>query len=153
MVALYLAQLGTLDAPTLRFLVQNQAERWETLEQLVRKGIKDVTLVEMLPKFGRDIGLTSRWVILQDLVRSGVKMIPEAVVTMITPQGVDVTLGDSQRHIPADTVVLATGVSSQKGVYDDLLGRVNELYLIGDARQPRRAFDAIHEGFNVGMTI
>jgi len=153
MVALYLAQLGTLDAPTLRFLVQNEAESWDTLVQLVRQGSKDVTLVEMLPKFCRDIGLTTRWVILQDLVRSGVKMIPEAVVTKITPRGVDVTVGDSQRHIPADTVVLATGVSSQKGMYDELMGRVSELHLIGDAREPRKAFDAIHEGFGIGMTI
>jgi 2,4-dienoyl-CoA reductase (NADPH2) len=153
MVALYLAQLGTIDSPALRFLVQNQAESLETLEQLVRKGIKDVTLVDMLPKFGRDIGLTSRWVIFQDLARSGVKMIPEAVATKITSQGVAVTVGDSQRHIAADTVVLATGVSPQKSVYDDLLGRVNELFLIGDAREPRKAFDAIHEGFNIGMTI
>jgi 2,4-dienoyl-CoA reductase (NADPH2) len=153
LVALYLAQLATIDAPTLRFLVQNRGESWETLEQLVSKGIKDVTLVEMLPKFGRDIGLTSRWVILQDLVRSGVKMVPEAVARRITPQGVEVLVGESERHIAADTVVLATGVSPLKGVYDDLLGRVSELYLIGDAREPRRAFDAIHEGFNTGMTI
>ena len=153
LVALYLAQLGTIDAPTLRFLVQNHGERWETLEQLVSKGTKDVTLVEMLPKFGRDIGLTSRWVILQDLVRSGVKMVPEAVAKSITPQGVEVIVGDTERHIAADTVVLATGVSPQKSVYDDLLGRVIELYLIGDAREPRRAFDAIHEGYNIGMTI
>jgi 2,4-dienoyl-CoA reductase (NADPH2) len=153
LVALYLAQLGTIDAPTLRFLVQNQAESWETLEQLVSKGTKDVTLVEMLPKFGRDIGLTSRWVILQDLLRSGVKMLPQAVATKITPQGVEVTVADSDRRIVADTVVLATGVSPQKSVYDDLLGRVSELYLIGDASEPRKAFDAIHEGFNVGMTI
>jgi 2,4-dienoyl-CoA reductase (NADPH2) len=120
---------------------------------LVSKGIKDVTLVEMLPKLGRDIGLSSRWVILQDLVRSGVKMFPEAVARKITPQGVEVTVGDSKRHIAADTVVLATGVSPLKSVYDDLLGRVSELYLIGDAREPRRAFDAMHEGFNTGMAI
>ena len=153
LVALYLAQLGTIDAPTLRFLVRNQAESWEMLEHLVSKGVKDVTLVEMLPKFGRDIGLTSRWVILQDLARSGVKMLPEAVVTRITSQGVEVTVGSSERQIAADTVVLATGVSPQRSAYDDLLGRVNELYLIGDAREPRKAFDAIHEGFNVGMGI
>ncbi len=110
-------------------------------------------MVEMLPKFGRDNGLTTRWVILQDLVRSGVKMIPEAVVTKITPQGVDVTVGDTERQIAADTIVLATGVSPQKSVYDDLVGRVNELHLIGDAKEPRKAFDAIHEGFNMGMTI
>jgi hypothetical protein len=30
---------------------------------------------------------------------------------------------------------------------------VGELYLIGDAREPRRAFDAIHEGYNIGMSI
>jgi 2,4-dienoyl-CoA reductase (NADPH2) len=153
LVSLYLAQMGTVDAATLRFLVQNQAESWETLEQLVMKGSKDVTLVEMLPKFGTDIGLTTRWTVLQDLRRFGVHMIPEALARRITPKGVQVVIGDDERHIAGDTVVLAAGVTPIDDVYQSLQGRVKELYLIGDAKEPRKAFDAIREGFETGMTI
>ena len=153
LVSLYLAQMGTVDAATLRFLVQNQAERWETLEQLVQKGSKDVTLVEMLPKFGTDIGLTTRWTVLQDLRRFGVHMISDALAIRITPQGVDVVIGADESHIAGDTVVLAMGVTPLDDIYHSLQGRVKELYLIGDAREPRKAFDAIREGFETGMTI
>ncbi len=153
LVSLYLAQMGTADAATLRFLVQNQAETWETLEQLVWEGSKDVTLVEMRPKFGTDIGLTTRWTILQDLHRCGVHMVAEAFAKRVTPGGIDVVIGADERHIAADAVVLAAGLTPLDHLYRDLQGRVNELYLIGDAREPRKAFDAIREGFETGMTI
>jgi 2,4-dienoyl-CoA reductase (NADPH2) len=153
MVSLHLAQMGTVDAAALRFLVQNRAESWETLERLVWEGSKDVTLVEKLPKFGTDIGLTTRWTILQDLRRCGVHMVAEAYARRITPGGVDVVVGAEERHIAADTVVLAAGVTPLDHLYHQLEGRVNELYLIGDAREPRKAFDAVREAFETGLTI
>jgi 2,4-dienoyl-CoA reductase (NADPH2) len=153
MVALYLAQLGTIDASTLRFLAQNRAESWETLEALIDKGIKDVTLVEQQSKFGLDIGLTTRWTVLQDLRRSGVKMVEGAVAERITPQGLLVSVNGEKSLVDADTVVLAVGVSPINNIYHALKGHVAELYVVGDAREPRRAFDAMQEGFETGLII
>jgi 2,4-dienoyl-CoA reductase (NADPH2) len=153
LVALHIAQMGTIDAPTLRFLVQHRAESWDALERLVTRGNKEVTLVEMLPKFGTDIGLTTRWTILQDLRRFGVEMVSEAVAKGITTQGVVVRSRNEERLIEADTVVLAAGVSSVNSLYDALKGSVEELHLIGDAREPRKAFDAIHEAYNTATMI
>jgi 2,4-dienoyl-CoA reductase (NADPH2) len=153
MVALYLASLGTIDAPTLRFLAQNRAESWETLEALIDKGIKDVTLVEKQPKFGMDIGLTTRWTILRDLRRSGVKMVGGAVAERITSQGLLVSVDGEKRLVDADTVVLAVGVLPISDLYHSLEGHVAELYVVGDAREPRRALDAIQEGFETGLLI
>jgi 2,4-dienoyl-CoA reductase (NADPH2) len=153
LVALYVAQMGTIDAPTLRFLVQHRAESWDVLDSLVTRGNKEVTLVEMLPKLGADIGLTTRWTVLQDLRRSGVEMFSETVVRKITTQGVVVLSGNEERLIEADTVVLAAGVSSVNSLYDALKGSVDELHLIGDAREPRKAFDAIHEAYDTATRI
>ncbi len=153
LVALYLAQMGTIDAPTLRFLVQNRAETWETLEELVTTGIKRVTLVEMMPKLGKDIGFTTRWTVLQDLRRYGVETVVNAAAKQITPQGILVVVEGKERLIEGDTVVLAAGVSPEDGLYEELKDHVGELYLIGDAKSPRKAYDAIHEGFKVGMAI
>lgn len=153
MTALYLAQLGTIDAPTLRFLVLSRAESWETLTELVDKGIKEVTVVDVLPKLGTDIGLTTRWTVLQDLRRSGVKIMTDTIAKKITPQGVLVSTGSDEQLIESNTVVLATGVRSLDSLYHDLKDQVTELYLIGDAREPRKALDAIHEGFEAGMVI
>ena len=152
-LALHLAQMGTMDASILRFLVLNKAESWETLESLVTHGIKEVTLVEALPKAGQDIGLTTRWTILQDLRRYGVKMLVGATAREITPDGVVVTVDGKEKLIEGDTVILALGSSPDTALYEQLKDQVSELYLIGDARSPRKAYEAIHEGFKVGMEI
>lgn len=153
LVALYIAQMGTIDAPTLRFLVQNRAETWETLEELVTRGVKRVTLVEMLPKLGKDIGFTTRWTVLQELVRCGVETVVNAAVRKVTSRGVMVEVGEEERLIEGDTVVLAAGVLSENALYGALKERVDELYLVGDAKSPGKAYDAIHDGFRVGMTF
>jgi 2,4-dienoyl-CoA reductase (NADPH2) len=145
--------MGTLDAQALRFLVQNRAETWETLQELVTKGIKHVTLVEMQSRLGKDIGYTTRWTVLQDLRRYGVDTLIGAKVERITPGGVVVVVDGEERLIEVDTVVLATGVSPRTSLYQSLRDRVSELHLIGDAKRPRKAYDAMHEGFEVGMAI
>ena len=152
-LALHLAQMGALDASTLRFLVLNKAESWETLEALVTHGIKEVTLVEALPKLGQDIGLTTRWTILQDLRRYGVKMLVNATAMEINSDGVVVTVDGEEELIEGDTVVLALGSSTDTALYEQLKDQVGELYLIGDARSPRKAYEAIHKGFRVGMEL
>ncbi len=153
LAAVYLAQMGTIDAPTLRFLVQYRAEAWETLEELVTRGVKEVTLVEMMPKLGKDIGFTTRWTVLQNLRRYGVETVVNAVAKKISPQGVVVIVQDEEILIEGDTVVLATGVQPDNTLYKELKDHVGELHLIGDAKSPRKAYDGIHEGFRVGMGI
>lgn len=153
LVALYLAQMGTLEAQTLRFLVQNRAETWETLQELVTRGIKHVTLVEMQSRLGQDIGYTTRWTVLQDLRRYGVETLIGAKALRIIPEGVLIAVDHEERLIEADTVVLAAGVSPRSALYESLKDRTSELHLIGDAKSPRRAYDAIREGFEVGMAI
>jgi 2,4-dienoyl-CoA reductase (NADPH2) len=153
LVALHLAQMGTIDAPTLRFLAQNKAEPWETLEGLLNTGIKRVTLVEMTPKLGKDIGVSTRWTVLQNLRRYGVETVLEALVDRIVPEGLAVRLDGEEKLIQGDTIVLAAGVSPQNALYEALKDQVAAIYLIGDARSPGKAYDAIHQGFDVGMNL
>jgi 2,4-dienoyl-CoA reductase (NADPH2) len=152
-LALHLAQMGTIDASTLRFLVFNKAESWEMLEALMIHGVKEVTLVEALSKVGQDIGLTTRWTILQDLHRYGVEMLVNATAKEITPDGVVVTINEKEELVEGDAVVLALGSSPDKALYEQLKDQVGELYLVGDAQSPRKAYEAIHEGFRVGMEL
>jgi len=71
--AIYLATIGTLPPETLHFLWTNRAESMEALNSLLNRGIKDVTVVEMTKKAGKDIGLTTRWTIMAELKRLGVQ--------------------------------------------------------------------------------
>ena len=122
--ALFLARKGTIDPETLHFLLFNQAESFETLSGLLYRGIKKVTVVEMLGKVGGDIGTSTRWTILQDLSRLGVRTLKNTSAREITDEGVWVEREGKRTFLPADTVVLATGAKS-----------VNELY--GKDKGPR----------------
>lgn len=151
--ALFLAGKGTLDAETLRFLAFNQAERWETLRPLLCEGIKKVAVVEMLRKLGRDIGSSTRWTLLQDATRLGVKTYTRTEAKEITPAGVVAERDGKEIFIPGDTVVLAAGARSENGLYAELKDRLAEVYLIGDAKNPRKALEAVAEGFETGRKI
>ena len=151
-VARELAQRGTLDAETLRFLLINEAEDPETLRQRCMRGTHEVTMVEMLSRAGKGIGRSTRWTLMQDLTRFGVEILVSARVQRITDQGVEVLREGETRTLPADTVVLATGSRAEDALVGAIKERV-EAVVVGDARSPRRAFEALHEGFAAGLKI
>ncbi|MGE5543684.1 MAG: FAD-dependent oxidoreductase [Bacillota bacterium] len=151
--ALFLAHAGTIDAETLRFLAIHKVEESERLYQLSTRGIKHVTLIEQQPRVGQDIGRSNRWVINHDLGRYGVDVRTSARVVAIQKDGVVVEAEGGMQKIKADTVVLAVGSRPDNDLFYQLQGAAPEVYLIGDAREPRKAMEAIHEGFRVGNTI
>lgn len=151
--ALYLAGLGTLTPEVLHFLMINGAESVDTLNVLLRKGIKSVTVVEMTRKAGADIGLTTKWTIMGELKRLGVKIMTETEAVGITPEGLEIrTKGDDTR-IEADTIVLAAGSRAVNGLLKDIEPLALEVHVIGDAKDPRNALTAIREGFEVGVAL
>jgi len=151
--ALYLANQGTISPEVLHFLAANKAETWETLESLISKGNKDVTVVEMLQKYGKDIGLTTRWTILGELKRLGVKILTGAKAIEVRAEGLQIEKGGKQDLLEADTIVIAAGTEPLGGIKNELGGLVPEIYAIGDANEPRKALDAIREGFLTGLKI
>lgn len=151
--ALFLAHQGTIDPETLYFLMFNQAEPVENLNSLLYRGWKKITVVEMLRKLGQDIGISTRWTILQDLARLGVKTLTNARAQEITKEGVLIHREDKEELLPADTVVLATGAKPVNALYEHLQNKVKEVYIIGDAKEPRRALEAVAEGFAVAREI
>jgi 2,4-dienoyl-CoA reductase (NADPH2) len=151
--ALYLANLGTLSPEALHFLMTNQAESVETLTGLLNKGIKEVTVVEMTKKAGNDIGLTTRWTILGELGRLGVKILTSTKAVGITPKGLEVEQTDGPGFLPADSIVIAAGSRPENALVEGIRAIVSEVHVIGDARSPRNALEAIKEGFEAGMRL
>ncbi len=151
--ALFLARKGTIDAETLYFLMFKKAENFETLSSLLCRGLKKVTVVEMLKKLGQDIGTSTRWTILQDIPRLGVRTMTNTRAREVTDKGLLVEREGKETLLSADTVVMATGAKSLNALYETLKDRVPEVYLIGDAKNPRKALEAVAEGFEVGRTI
>lgn len=110
--------------------------------------LKKATIVEQLPEIIPNKSWTTRYVLLRDLDKwhvriltsSTVQEIGASTVTVNTPQGVE--------KIPADTVLIAVGARSRKGLERDLADIGVEAKLIGDANQPGQVFAALNQAKN-----
>jgi 2,4-dienoyl-CoA reductase (NADPH2) len=150
-IALYLANQGTLSQEALHFLVAHKAETWNTLEELMNQGSKDVTVVEMMKRPGQDIGNSTRWTVLSELHRLGVKIRRGAEVVAVLPEGVEIENAQGRDLLKTDSVVVATGSLPENRLMAEIDGLIPEVYVIGDAKKPRNAMEAIKEGFLTGL--
>jgi 2,4-dienoyl-CoA reductase (NADPH2) len=153
-VALDLAQRGTLDGETLKFLLLSGAEDPDQLRERCLVGAHRVTMVEMRDKLGKGIGRTTRWTLMQALRMQEVTLLERTHARRIEERGVWVEReGEGEeRLLSADTVVLAMGAEPCAWLGEALDGQI-EVLTVGDAKSPRRAFEAIHEGFQAGMSV
>jgi hypothetical protein len=58
-----------------------------------------------------------------------------------------------EEFIPADTVVIGVARRPVDELYDALVGQVEELYIAGDAAEPRTVEEAIREGSAAARSI
>lgn len=90
------------------------------------------------------------------LAEKGVSFINDTAVFMInglSAQAVQVYSGEMVTLEGYDRIVLACGAEADDSLYLKLKGKVNELYIIGDAAAPRRIDMAVAEGNRVGRKI
>ncbi|MHB8779832.1 MAG: oxidoreductase [Candidatus Geothermincolia bacterium] len=152
--ALFISEIGSISGDTLKFLMLNKGESVDSLQRLAAHGSKNVTVVEMLDKVCADVGISTRWTLLQDMEHAGISSIPNAVAKRIEPGRVVVEVAGEERVLPAETVVVACGSRPVgQDLYDELVKAGIESYLIGDAKQARKALDAIAEGVEIGGQI
>uniref|UniRef100_A0A7J2TKE4 FAD-dependent oxidoreductase n=1 Tax=Archaeoglobus fulgidus TaxID=2234 RepID=A0A7J2TKE4_ARCFL len=112
-----------------------------------------VTLIDMLPKIGADIGISTRWTILMYLREKGVEMLTETKAVEIKRNSVVVETPSGIKEIECDTAVLAVGTKPNDGLYEQLKDKVPEIYKIGDCVRPRKALDATSEAFDLALKI
>jgi len=124
----------------------------ETAELLASQE-KKVIIVEESTKVGRDITIFDVWGVRMRLYKLGVKMLTKSTLREMLPGAVIVVGQDGEQTIPVDTVVVAKKLKANKELRESLGGVVNELYAVGDCVAPRKAINAIHDGFRVGVQI
>ncbi len=136
----------------------------ETALHLARQG-KQVTVVEMLPEAALDFNFINRGMLLELLAEAGAEVRTGAKVVEIRADGVTVqempeagsgaapgaaagAAGGIRMDIPADTVVLALGMTPRSIVVDELRNAAPRVFVVGDCVRPRHIIDAVHEGFH-----
>jgi 2-enoate reductase len=128
----------------------------ETALWLANQGRK-TTILEMLPEpliTPPPLFNANKLMLLDLLALNGVQIEVSTTVQEIADDGivaVDKYLKQSKAQ--ADTVVLAVGLESDDQLYKLLVGKVANLYALGDCQEPRRIMGAIWDSYEVARSI
>jgi NADPH-dependent 2,4-dienoyl-CoA reductase/sulfur reductase-like enzyme len=118
----------------------------ETALYLLKKGIR-VTILEMCFRLLDNVELSTRNALLNELKANGAEMIESAKVISISGTEVSYVKEGNEIKIAGDKIVLAAGSKPDDSLFYDLYDKIADLYLIGDAKEPRQIMHAVSEGF------
>jgi len=128
----------------------------ETALWLADQG-KKVSIVEMrdsLMKSPIRVPLANKMMLLDLLEFHSVDSITGHSLYEVTNEGVIlIDKGFSKMNIEADTIVLSVGLQSNKELYNSLVGKVPDLYLIGDARDARNIMGSIWDAYEIARVV
>jgi pyruvate/2-oxoglutarate dehydrogenase complex dihydrolipoamide dehydrogenase (E3) component len=126
----------------------------EIADLLSERG-KKVTLVEMLEDIASDLVNHLQHYLKQRLQDKAVTIHTSAQVKELGKGYVMIEDADGVKKLDDfDTIVLALGSEKPNdAIYKKLEGKVSELYMIGDARQPREIVDAVYEGQEIAIKL
>jgi 2-enoate reductase len=121
----------------------------ESALHLARQG-KDVTIVELLD----DILLTVDHCLNNDMAiralvaESGIKLVTGARLMKAEKNGVIVKKGETNMTIPCDTLVAAVGYRSNRDLENELIGKIDKVFTIGDNVKPAKIIDAVSQAYH-----
>jgi pyruvate/2-oxoglutarate dehydrogenase complex dihydrolipoamide dehydrogenase (E3) component len=124
----------------------------ETAEYLYKKGCR-VTVVEMLNELAIDMEGTTRALALKRLEESTISVLTSTKAEKVQNGRVLVSKDAEGQWLEAGTIVLALGSRPNQELAKSLEDRVAEIYAVGDCVTPRKAKEAIHEGFEAALRI
>lgn len=117
----------------------------ETAETLAPE--HKVTVVEMLDKVGGNLYPSVVMHLVQEIMKNGGIIAKGKQLTAVENGAVTVkdTESGEEAKLPADTVILAMGVRSNRPEVDELREAFgDDLILVGDACKPGQIYDALH---------
>ena len=126
----------------------------QTAEYVASQG-KEVTIVEKEKKIGHDIHLFNLLSHRRKLAELKVNTLVNVKVEKIIDDGVVITtLGGREATIAADTIVNAEAMEPNKKLSEELRATAaGEIYSIGDCAGFRKLWEAIHDGYTVGIKV
>ena len=76
----------------------------------------DITVVEMTKKIGKDLG-GLKWIVMKEVKAAGIKTMAETTVKEIIDGAVIVDTPEGEKTLPADNVIIASGVCAGRQRY------------------------------------
>jgi 2-enoate reductase len=124
----------------------------ETADWLLARG-RDVTVLEMQSSHPVGRHITHGYWLHRRLKEGGARILLGVTVTGIGETSVSCRQGEGEMEIPAAAVITALGARPEKGLEETLKGIGIPWRTVGDALEPRRLLEAIHEGHRAGREI
>ena len=116
---------------------------------LAQNGDYELTVIERGGRLGRDVNPFYLWQYVRLLKGKRVSLMAGTRLSGLSDGGVRVDGPKGEKIVPCDGIILA----EQEPARPWAAVSVPEVYYIGDALQPRRINNAIHDGYRMGMKI
>jgi len=126
----------------------------ETADFLCEKGVKDVSLVEMLAKPPVTPVSAHGTMLYRRLADAGAKLMFNTRVQKIEAASVVIRTEDKERRLePIDQVIVAVGVTPRSDLKAFLKKKGIRHFIVGDTDKPRRIIEATEEGAKAAWQI
>jgi 2,4-dienoyl-CoA reductase (NADPH2) len=157
--AIWAAEQGALDSQVARFIRLYDLMPRDEVDNKWLRGNRNVTIIEVLPRIGLNIGRSTRGFLMGYLTKLGINVITSANIEKLDGKILQYeTGGDTKVLEDIDTFILATGVKPNKALHDEVKSSMSsnpkfKIYKIGDCKKPRTMLEAIHEGFKTAYNL
>jgi 2,4-dienoyl-CoA reductase (NADPH2) len=151
--ALFVANLGVLAPETFTFLAYHSADDFGRVQKLLYNAGRKITIIDILERMAINVGISTRWSLIKSLRLMGVKLRPKTKLIEITDETVVVDTESGKESIPADTIIVAVGSQSVNILAREVKRDGLEVFIVGDAKEPRKITDAVREGFDLALKV
>jgi len=119
---------------------------------LLRRADCEIIVIEESSRIGRDVNPFYLWQYLSLMKKRKVQFLNQTKVSAIKENFVHIVGISGEKVIETDSIVMAL-FEPEKEWKAKAGNLVRKIYVIGDAKKPRRLNNAIHEGYRLGMVI
>ena len=154
--AIWAAEQGALDSDVARFIRLYDLMPRDEVDSKWLRGNRKVTIIEVLPRIGTNIGKSTRGFLMGYLNKLGINTITSANIEKFDGKTVQYEIGSDTKILEdIDTFILAIGVKPNKALHDEVKSSNPKfkIYKIGDCKKPRTMLEAIHEGFKTAYNL
>lgn len=125
----------------------------ETADYMISQK-KSAAVVEMLETTGEGLHDSTKFFLYKALREGGVDIMTSTKVERFTNDGAVCATPKGEIMLSGyDMIVLAVGAEAYNPLDAEITGRVPEVRVIGDAKEPRRILDAVQEGAALAISI
>ncbi len=119
---------------------------------LLNRGDYRITVIEESKKIGRDVNPFYLWQYMALMKKNKVLFHTQTKVTRIENNLVHISGPLGEKSIETDSIIMAL-FRSEESWRHETQGFMKEIFVIGDAKKPRRLNNAIHDGYRLGMVL